>query len=130
MVINIMVMATSATSVRVTWDRLDIPEITGYIVYYSQTRNSEMVNIERSVSVQSSQNSVTIYNLLTDVEYQFQMVALAELEGEKTTGQRSARIMTTLPPITSAPSIIPTSSTLSSNVHYNTAIAFDLSLIV
>ena len=115
MVINIMVMATSATSVRVSWDRLDIPEITGYIVYYSQTMNSEMVTIETSVRVQSSQNSVIIYNLLTDVEYQFQMVALAELEGEMATGQRSSRIMTTLPPITSAPSIIPTSSTLSSN---------------
>ena len=120
MVINIMVMATSATSVRVSWDRLDIPEITGYIVYYSQTRNSEMVTIETSVSVPSSQNSVMINNyLLTDVEYQFQMVAFAELEGEMATGlQRSARIMTTLPPITSAPSSIPTSSTLSSNIHY------------
>ena len=79
MVINITVMATSATSVRVSWERLDIPEITGYIVYYSQTGNSEMVTIERSVSVQSSQNSVMIYNLLTDVEYQFQTVAFAEL---------------------------------------------------
>ena len=69
MVINIMVMATSATSVRVSWDRLDIPEITGYIVYYSQTGNSEMITIETSVSVQSSQNSVMIYNLLTNVEY-------------------------------------------------------------
>ena len=130
MVVNITVMATSATSVRASWDRLDIPEITGYIVYYSQTRNSEMVTIETSVRVQSSQNSVMIYNLLTDVEYQFQMVALAELEGEMATGQRSARIMTTLPPITSAPSIIPASSTLSSNVHYNTAILFHFSLIV
>ena len=91
--------------------------------------NSEMVTIETSVSVPSSQNSVMINNLLTDVEYQFQMVAFAEL-GEMATGQRSVRIMTTLPPITPAPSIIPTSSTLSSNVHYNTAIAFDLSLIV
>ena len=127
MVINIMVMATSATSVRVSWDRLDTPEITGNIIYYSQTRNSEMVTIETSVSVPSYQNSVMIYNLLTDVEYQFQMVALAELEGEMATGQRSARIMITLSPITS---IIPTSSTLSSNVHYNTAILFHLSLIV
>ena len=127
MVINIMVMATSATSVRVSWDRLAIPEITGYIIYYSQTGNSEMVTIETSVSVPSSQNSVMIYNLLTDVEYQCQMVAFAELEGEMATGQRSARIMITLSPMTS---IIPTSSTLSSNVHYNTAIAFDLSLIV
>ena len=36
----------SATSVRVSWDRLDIPEITGYIVYYNQTGNSEMVIIQ------------------------------------------------------------------------------------
>ena len=79
-----MLEVLSATSIQVSWDRLDIPEITGYIVYYSQTGNSEMVT-----TVSSSENSVTIENLLTDVEYQFQVVAVAELDGEVVMGERS-----------------------------------------
>ena len=74
----------SATSIQVSWDRLDTPEITRYIVYYSQTGNSEVVT-----TVASSENSVTIENLLTDVEYQFQVVAVAELEGDAIMGERS-----------------------------------------
>ena len=87
-VTNIGVTVTSATSVRVSWDRLDIPEITGYIVYYSQT---EMVTTEQSVNVPSSQNSVLIEDLMTDVEYQFEVVAVAELDGVVVMGERSER---------------------------------------
>ena len=79
-----MLEVLSATSIQVSWDRLDIPEITRYIVYYSQTGNSEMVT-----TVPHSKNSVTIENLLTDVEYQFQVVAVAELDGDVVTGERS-----------------------------------------
>ena len=42
-VVNVEIDMISSTSLRVSWDRLDIPEITRYIVYYSQTGNSEMV---------------------------------------------------------------------------------------
>ena len=79
-----MLEVLSATSIRVSWDRLDISEITGYIVYYSQTGNSEMVT-----RVPSSENSVTIENLFTDMEYQFQVVAVAELNGDVVMGERS-----------------------------------------
>ena len=65
-----MLEVLSGTFIQVIWDRLDIPELTGYIVYYSQTGNSEM-----STTVSGSDNSVTFENLLTDAEYQFQVVA-------------------------------------------------------
>ena len=80
----IMLEVLSGTSIQVSWDRLDIPEITRYIVYYSQTGNSEMV-----IRISGSENFVTIENLRTNVEYQFQVVAVAELDGEVVMGVRS-----------------------------------------
>ena len=95
-----MLEVVSATSIQVSWDRLDNPEITRYIVHYSQTGNSEMVT-----TVPGSRNSVTIENLLTDVEYQFQVVAVAELDGDVVMGERSNVIIgrPTLPPPTTPP---------------------------
>ena len=84
-VMNVEVEITSATSVRVSWDRLDIPELTGYIVYYSQRHIN---TIEQSVNASSGENSVIINNLLTGVEYQFEVVAVAELLGDVATGER------------------------------------------
>ena len=99
-----MLEVLSATSIQVSWDRLDIPEITGYIVYYSRTGNSEM-----ETTVPGSRNSVTIENLLTDVVYQFQVVPVAELDGEVVMGERSIMSIAhpTAPPA-NTPSIIET----------------------
>ena len=89
----------SASSVRVSWDRLDIPEITGYIVYYtvSQIGNSdEKSNTELSVNITSPDTSVTIDNLISDMQYQFEVVAVAELNGDVAIGQRSPTSSTIL----------------------------------
>ena len=87
---------------RVSWNRLDIPELTGYIVYYSQRH---IVTIEQSVNVSSSENSVILYNLLTDVEYQFEVVAVAELLEDVATGERllSERVTVLTPATTTIP---------------------------
>ena len=89
LVMNVEVEVVSDTSVRVLWDSVDIPEITGYTVYYSQTGNRKRQS-EESVTVPSSDNSVVIEGLLNNVEYQFQVVAIAELDGDVITGQRSS----------------------------------------
>ena len=81
MVVNVEVEVITDISVRVSWDLLDIPETTGYIVYYSQTGSTW--------SVTTSANSVTIGGLTNDVEYQFQVAAIAELDGDVVTGERS-----------------------------------------
>ena len=80
---NVEVEVISAGSVKVSWDCLDIPEITGYIVYYNQTGNTQSVNVT------SSTNSVLIDGLMNNVEYQFQVAAIAELDGDVVIGVRS-----------------------------------------
>ena len=92
----------SATSVRVSWDRLDIPEITGYIVYYSQTGNSEMVPTQHFINVFSSTNIVLLTDLTSNVEYQFEVVAVAKLDGDVVMGERSNEYTERLTP-TSVP---------------------------
>ena len=79
----------SATSVRVSWDRLDLTEITGYILYYSQTGNSEMVPTQHFINVASSTNFIFLTDLTSNVEYQFEVVAVAELDGDVVVGERS-----------------------------------------
>ena len=88
LVMNVEVEVVSDTSVRVSWDSVDIPEITGYTVYYNQTGNRKRQS-EESITVPSSDNSVVIEGLLNNVEYQFQVVAIAELDGDVIMGQRS-----------------------------------------
>ena len=84
---NVRVEELTSTSVRVSWDRIDIMEITNYTVYYSATRNRRN---ERFLTFPSSQNSVMIGNLLSDVDYQFHVAAVALLYGDiRVMGQRS-----------------------------------------
>ena len=90
---NTMIEIVSSTSVRVSWDRLDIAEIIGYMVYYSQTGNNEMVtSTEWSINVSNSTNFVVVTSLVNSAEYQFEVVAVAELNGEGTVGPRSETI--------------------------------------
>ena len=67
----------SDSSVRVSWDKLpDNSAVTVYTVYYYIRTNDV-----REVTVPSSVNSVVIGNL-TESEYQFQVAARAERNGE------------------------------------------------
>ena len=91
MVVNVELDMISSTSLRVSWDRLDIPKITRYIVYYSQTGNSEMV---ASVDVSGSENSVIIEDLMSNIQYQFEVVAVAEVKGDVVMGERSNHVTT------------------------------------
>ena len=84
---NVRVEELTSTSVQVSWDRIDIMEITNYTVYYSTTGSRRN---EQSITVASSQNSVMIDDLLSDVDYQFQVAAVALLYGDvRVKGQRS-----------------------------------------
>ena len=89
----------SASLVNVTWERLDTSLIAGYIVYYSPTEND---GEEKSSNLSSLQNSAIVSDLTTDVEYQFEVVAVAELDGEVVFGERSDETMKLVTPI-SAP---------------------------
>ena len=88
---NVRLESLSETSVRVTWDRITtVQEITSYTVYYSsvQGRKRQSGN-ERSVTVDASENSADITELTANVQYQFQVVAMAIFEGRNIVGERS-----------------------------------------
>ena len=82
-VINVNVETLSATAVMVSWDKVDIPEIAGYIVYYIDTgiRNTQSINVTSSVT------SVEIEGLLIYADYQFQVGVIAEVDGVKFIGE-------------------------------------------
>ncbi len=86
MVMNVGVEMVSGDSVRVSWDSVDFPRITRYSIYYRQTDSEE---IENSDTVSNTVNSILIENLTANVEYQFQVAAIAEVDGEVFVGQRS-----------------------------------------
>ena len=76
------------TSVRVVWERIDVPGITNYTIYYSAVGN-RMTQSEQSVTVSGSKNSIVIMGLLNNVEYQFQVVAIGTVNGQEVVGERS-----------------------------------------
>ena len=88
---NMEVMVVSGSSVRVSWDSVDLPEITGYIIHYSQVTDSmEAMIIEQSVTLFSTDTSFILENHLeADVEYQFELQAVAEINGIVYAGNRS-----------------------------------------
>ena len=106
LVMNVEVEVVSDTSVRVSWNSVDIPEITGYTVYYNQTGNRKRQS-EESITVPSSDNSVVIEGLLNNVEYQFQVAAIAELDGDVIVGQRSTHKTTEVMVTDPAPDLGP-----------------------
>ena len=105
MVLNVEVEVVTDVSVRVSWDSLDIPEITGYTVFYNRTGNGTE---EQSVNVTTSHDSVVIDNLMNNVEYQFQVAAIAKLDGVLIVGERSmldnkSKVVVALPTTTTKP---------------------------
>ena len=86
MVTGVMVEQLTTTSVRVSWDEIPVDGIT-YRVYYSQTGNRKRQSTE--MSMDSTTNSVDIDGLDSNVEYQFQVMAIAVVNGETIEGERS-----------------------------------------
>ena len=86
MVTGVIVEQLTDTSVRVSWDKIPVDGIT-YRVYYSQTGNRKRQSTE--MSMDSTTNFVDIDGLDSNVEYQFQVVAIAVFNGETIEGERS-----------------------------------------
>ncbi len=96
----------SANSVRLSWDSIDTPEVTGYTVYYRKRQS-----VEVSVTVPSSVNSTVIEGLMSNVEYQLQVVAIAELDGSVIImGERSMLTVVVVTIPTTTPSTPPEST--------------------
>ena len=83
MVTNVQVEQITENSVRVSWDAISLPEVTRYRVFYSpiESRKRQVMG-ELMVEVQGrEQTSVVIEDLVSSVQYQFQVVAIAVLHG-------------------------------------------------
>jgi hypothetical protein len=89
----------------VSWNALsNIPEVTGYRVYYSQIVSRKRQAGELSVDIADrSQNSVVIDDLETAVQYQFQVVTIVMLGGMEFVSNRSLVDETTMLALTTAP---------------------------
>ena len=92
MVNNVVVRVLTDTSVRVLWDRPLISKITQCTIFFRPTgkRYRNRQTAETAMTVDSTERSVDITGLITGVEYQFQVVVQALVEGEIIMGQRSS----------------------------------------
>ena len=75
MITEVFVNPLSDTSVNVSWESVTVRGIVSYTVFYSPTSQQD----EQMVTVPSSESSVVIEGLMTNVEYQFQVAAIAQL---------------------------------------------------
>ena len=88
---NVRVEQLTETSVRVSWDAISLPEVTRYRVFYSQVASRKRQVDEEMMDVQGGdQTSVVIEDLVSSVQYQFQVLAIAILGGMEFVGERSA----------------------------------------
>ena len=81
----------SDTSVLVSWDHVDL-QVSGYIVYHTQTNNST----ERSLRVSNTTHSVLIQNLAYDEIYTFEVAVFVEFDGGELISQKSSITDTTI----------------------------------
>ena len=116
--INAWVKSVSDSSVRVSWEIINDSTIINYTVYYflNVTEDYE-AEVNESIIVPSSVNSVVIRNLTESVitDYQFQVAATAEINGEVIMGERSAVRSVILPTTMSIATTTSTTSTQVSN---------------
>ena len=89
---NVRVEQLTETSVRVSWDVISLPEVTRYRVFYSQVESRKrQVMGELIVDAQGrDQVSVVIEDLVSSMQYRFQVVAVAVLGGREFVGERAA----------------------------------------
>ena len=77
---GLLVEVLTDTAVNVSWGSVTVPGIVSYTVYYRPAVTVGGQG-EQSVTVPSSESSVVIEGLMTGVQYQFQVAAIAEVDG-------------------------------------------------
>ena len=109
MVMSVEVEALSHSSVRVSWNKTQ-STITNYTMYYGLKEGDERGRSQLILSVPSTRDFVVVDNLST--EYQFQVAAAAEANGETIMGQRSEvqtlEVVPLLPTTCASPEVVST----------------------
>ncbi len=81
------------TSIRVSWDPITDPGISGYIILYTTT---SVGNDTQQKNITSTEPLlVLISGLSPGVEYQFQVQAVVEVDGEAFLGEKSRSVTVT-----------------------------------
>ncbi len=83
----------SDTSIRVSWDPITDPGISGYIILYTSTPHGSDIQQKNITSTEPL--PVLISGLSPGVEYQFQVQAVVEVDGEVFLGESSPIINAT-----------------------------------
>ena len=81
---NVVIEVVNTETVLVSWSPVTLQETSGYIIFYSDESSTQQVNVsdpEASFAV--------IFGLTAGVEYQFQMQAVVEIDGEVFLGKKS-----------------------------------------
>ena len=97
---NVCVKELTSSAARVSWNSIDLPDIVGYRVFYSQTGNRSIVELTTDVS--GVENSADVSDLERNVEYQFQVAAIVEV-GRMTGLLGTRSVVGCIPTLTIAP---------------------------
>ncbi len=90
---NAEVVVVSGTSIRVSWDPITDPGISGYIILYTSTPDGNDTQQKNITSTEPL--PVLISGLSPGVEYQFQVQAVVEVNGEVFLGEKSESVTVT-----------------------------------
>ena len=86
MVLNFEGEMVSDESIKLSWEHLQISEITKYKVRYTLLDQQENESIEYSATLSATYDNLLIGCLLTGKEYLFAIAALAEVDGDVIVG--------------------------------------------
>ncbi len=90
---NAEVVVVNDTSIRVSWDPITDPGISGYIILYTSTLDGNDTQQKNITSTEPL--PVLISGLSPEVEYQFQVQAVVEVDGEVFHGGKSKSVTVT-----------------------------------
>ncbi len=91
---NAEVVVVKDTSIRVSWDPITDPGISGYIILYTSTPDGSDIQQKNITSTEPL--PVLISGLSPGVEYQFQVQAVVAVDGEVFLGETSAIVNATI----------------------------------
>ncbi len=90
---NAEVEVVSDTSIRISWDPITDPGISGYIILYTSTSDGNDTQQKNITSTEPL--PVLISGLSPGLEYQFQVQAVVEVDGEVFLGEKSENVTVT-----------------------------------
>ncbi len=93
---NAEVEVVSGTSIRVSWDPITDPGISGYIILYTSLHVGDGNTIQQKSITSTEPLPVLISGLSPGVEYQFQVQAVVVADGEVFLGESSAIVSATI----------------------------------